>query len=147
MHYNIQEELKTQDNLYTQDPIFMVVEHRKIYYGTEEGFDDSEYDWVDIYESDLASEEEVERLKDISKKLLGNPEYLCEDDFDFYESFEKRYYIEEEFYIMPFLTKKGAQEFIDINKNKYRGKLSIFVESAYRNPEWRLIREKFLNNE
>lgn len=129
----IQHELKTQDNRITSDPIFLVQEKERIYGIDTDFLDDDKIIW---YHCDgvEADEDEKASLDDLE-----------ESGKDIDDCWDKVGYIEKYRTIQTFFTEKAAQNFIDRNKHRYEGKLSIYVESLYRNPEMRLIRDFILS--
>lgn len=129
----IQHELKTQDNRITSDPIFLVQERKRIY-GMDTNFlDDDQIIW---YHCDGVEADEDEKV------FLDD---LDESGGDIDDCWDKVGYIEEDKTVQSFFTEKAAQDFIDRNKHRYEGKPSIYVESLYRNPEMRLIRDFILS--
>jgi len=122
----IQNELKTQDNRSTADPIFLVQEKERVYgmdteYAPETCYYDSE-NYCEI------SEEEYEALDG-----EGSVDYI-----GFFDQWR---------IIQPFFTEKAAQQYIDGNYYRHKGELRIYADSLYRNSEMKMIRDYILNLE
>ena len=129
----IQKELKSQDNRCTSDPIFLVQEKERIY-GMDEDYSD-EYVWYDPYNDCEADLEEEQKLNDDSR-LYEEIDYDC---------WQLIPYLDKQMTVQSFFTEKAAQEYIDRNSHRHSGKLSIYVDSLYRNSEMRMIRDFILN--
>ena len=117
----------TEDNRATAHPIFVVRQYRRIH-GMDPNYGEDNYEWVHTqdHEFSLPSDGALE-------------EYLDSEDGDITE-FEKVYYLDIEVNVQPFFTEKAAQRYINSNKHNLT-KPYIYVECAYRNYEWQLIRE------
>lgn len=125
------ENLKTQDSRMTNLPIFFVQVKNRVW-GVEE-LASTGYVWVD------EDWEEVEDEKLIQNLEEGNPDY-----HQIYESYNQSYYRDEWINKQPFFTEAAAKEYIRINGHNLC-EPRIYVESGYRNAEWELIRQYFLN--
>jgi hypothetical protein len=130
----IQQELKTQDNRFTCDPIFLVEEQQRVY-GMDSAYVDN-YVWYDAENHCEADEEE-------SQKLEKQDEEGVETDY----AWEKYYYFDQWKTVQFFFTEKAAQEYIDGQSHRHSGKLRIYVDSLYRNHEMKMIRDYILNLE
>lgn len=135
--FAIAENLRTQDNAITADPIFMVQRLERTYgfdpayceewmlrdnEGTEYQSKEVKHDW-DAWDWDDISHEEFKARHGVRPGDL-----------------EKVYFRETWTNVMPCFTRAGAEAYLKINGHNL-GKTRIYVESAYRNREWILIRE------
>ena len=146
-------EIHTQDNACTHEPIYMVQRHRRTY-----GFDPS-YSDKPVYINEDGDEVTIDP-KDPDAYRCTNEEHCnepvsaedmeeeccshCGVSFDrgnwcltrtaYQDTWEN---------VMPFFTRKGAEEYLRINGHNLEGKEKprIYVESAYRNAEWIAIRK------
>lgn len=128
----ISHNLHTQDNRITETPIFVVQQKRRIY-GFEEGYT---YDsvWVD-QDGECADDKAAElEAADIAGEFPRN-----EDD----EDYRRVWYRDEWVFVQPFFTEQGAKDYIAINGHNLR-EPRIYVESGYRNEEWRIVREHLM---
>jgi hypothetical protein len=117
----LSEELKTQDNACTADPLYCVQQKRRIY-----GID-AEYCDLSFYslrkDPDCKFETRDDALAELAK------EGFSEDDFD--EKFDTVGYIEIWEFVTAHLTRKAAQLYIDQNSHNLRLP-RIYVSSQYR---------------
>lgn len=133
-------EIRTQDNACTADPIFMVQE-RVITYGMDPEYaDDHQIVWLDVN----AEYEECEpKLSRRLEKL-----YCYSWDATVGKKLKERYQrtakAEHWQHVQPFLTKAAAEDWIKRNSHNYTKGLRVYVESAYRNAEWKLMRQAIL---
>jgi len=69
-----------------------------------------------------------------------------EDWCDENENYVKTAYQDTWENVQPFFTRKGAEEYLRINGHNLQGKEPprIYVESAFRNAEWQMIRQKLM---
>jgi hypothetical protein len=110
--------ISEEDNLATQDPIFVVKEK-----AIEAGIDpDYHYDgtvWFDEGRGEEADGETAGMLDLIPESEIPS-------------RYEKRYYREVDRWVQPMLTREAAENYIIQNAHNLR-KPFIYVESAYRN--------------
>lgn len=125
----IAQELLTQDNAITADPIFMVQEQVRVY-GIDTDFDPT-IAW--LYEDDSVevSEEEAGALEVLYRKSGSEP-----------NGYRRVGYHQDWHNRQPFFTRAAAERYIRSNGHNHSGPLRIYVESAYRNPEWRSVRAR-----
>lgn len=128
---SIGENLRTQDNRITSDPIFLV--QRKV---RQTGIDPDYCDkvlWLDENWEEVSPEKHAE-LEEGWKYGLDDP-----------EGFVRTGYIDRWDYVQPFFTEVAAQDFITRNGHRYDlDELRIYVDSAYRNLEWQAVREHLM---
>lgn len=128
----IKSELKTQNNCYTADPIFLVQEQERIY-GMDPEYAE-EYIWYDVENCEEASDEEVAELDRLDDELERIPSRWI-----------KSYYFDKWMTVQSFFTKKAAQEYVDTRYYRHTGKLRVYVDSLYNNPEMKAVRDFILN--
>lgn len=129
MPTNIKEiarELATQDNLMTDQPIWLVQQRRRV-----SGLDDSvgdSYEWVAEDGLEPADEEE-------SKK--------CEDHFEEtgeeLEGFTRNYYLDIWDFVTACFTKAGCEAYIAANGHNLKSP-RIYADGSYRNAEYQAVR-------
>ncbi len=122
-----------EDNAYTADPIFLVQERV-----LESGYDPD-------FGGDVAwfhSEGEVVFRKEAPERFarFEAEDFSGEDDGDQDDWTRTGYQYRWEF-VQPFLTRAAADLYCKTQHHRHRGKLRVYVESAYRNWEWQLVRE------
>ena len=147
---NLQKELKTQDNQYTKDPIFVVVHTYKKFISDDEFDGNDGYTWVsqiDHYEvEDQSSVERLDAYHDEYEwSRPSSAEPVDEEEAEWLNEHKKFYYINVNENLETFLTYKAASEYIDNRQSSYDGRLFISCESAYRNPELRQLRQYILD--
>ncbi len=134
------EQVRTQDNAITADPIFYVQRSRRIY-GVDSTYTDNTV-WIEDCEE--VTEEHSKKLDewedtgkwDDPEGEYCNPKKCTRTGyFDIWEN------------VQPFFTRAGAEHYIKINGHNIFGPHPprIYVDSAYRNAEWRAMRNLLLN--
>lgn len=114
----IAQNLKTQDNRGTSNPMFCVQEKKRIV-GLDAAYA-TETVWIDMESGDT---EEVE------------PETPGAEEFGVFEYWET---------VMVTFTKEGCEEYLRQNGHNHRGETRIYVESFNRCPEMIAIRDFLL---
>jgi hypothetical protein len=133
----IAREVQTQDNSWhiTSYPIYLV--ERKVRdYGLDPAYCD-EYVWLD--DSGDCNELEPEEDAELIKKLDEWDDSIDGMPIE-YRSYTKAYYRDRWEFVTLFFTEKGAREFMERNKHRYdEGEIRLYVDSAYRNEELKVI--------
>jgi len=124
----IKELLLTQDNRITADPIFAVQQRKRIY-GFDSDYSDY-YVWIN-HSDEEADEETAKELDDLS-----DWEY---SDKAAEENWTKLYYQDHWEFVTACFTEQACKDYIARNAHNL-GPTRIYVYSAYKNEEWRLIR-------
>lgn len=131
----IAENLRTQDNRITDNPIFMVQVKVKELGDPDNG--DPHY-WLD---------RSCDRVDEEKSAELDDAEYQDHHkDGSTTKGYHKVYYREVYQNHQPFFTEAGANEYIRINGHNLR-EPRVYVEGGWRNEEWRLIREHLMAQE
>lgn len=123
---SIGENLRTQDNRITAEPIFLVQQKVR-----QTGIDNDYADhalWLDEDWNEIEDKDEIARL-----------ETEWQDTFEAPEGFTRTGYVDRWDFLQPFFTEAAAKRFIEGNAHRY-DELRIYVDSAYRNVEWQAIR-------
>jgi len=118
----IAHELAKQDNACTSHPMFLVQEQVRDYgydprWGQSTCYLDEDGDEIDV-------------------SAHENPE----DD----ETLTETGYVDRWEYVTACFTRVAAQEYVDTQQHRHRGQLRVYVDSAYRNPEWQTLRAHLL---
>ena len=119
------ENIRTQDNAITSDPIFCVQTLRREYGYDSDYTDDSV--WCDMCNDNVYATEEEEAL-------LEEETHPRQGDFrrvGYKDAWEN---------VQPFFTRAGAERYIEENAHNLK-QPRIYVDSAYRNREWQAVRE------
>lgn len=122
-------EIRTQDNASTAHPIFVVQSRHRIY-----GMDPSWGGDVVWLRQDETVEADAEESIELSERQEREGEV---DDWDLVG------YIDTWINVQPFFSRAGAEEYIFRNAHRLTDP-RVYVESAYRNPEWQAVREFLL---
>jgi hypothetical protein len=125
----IGENLRTQDNLATDKPLFIVQEKREIY--TDNA--DDEYHWVDSDFDDV----------DLKTARMLDRYYLKHGTEK--EGFSKSHYKTVWEFVTACFTQKGCEDYIAVNGHNLKSP-RIYVASAYRNTEWNAVRDYLLTH-
>jgi len=138
---NISKEMHTQDNRITADPIFCVYEKDlrilPVGYGRTSGWFDNEGSL--LTEADI--KDVISEYKDDhSDSVLKDEDILLELE---YQQFDYDI-IDTPVSGQVYLTEKSAQKHIDRNHYHYKQPF-VYVDSAWRNNEWQMIREILLS--
>lgn len=126
----LREELRTQDNAITADPLFVVFQQQRVY-GVGDDYTD-DFEWVEVDDhSCVADEDEAKRLDALHKD--GRPTIL--DGFEYlrigYKTVPR--------FVTACFTRKGAEAYVARNGHNLT-KPYIYVESLYRNAEMIALR-------
>jgi hypothetical protein len=119
-------DLQTQDNDCTEDPIYMVQQLMRIVGMDEQWADSSDIVWLDADGEVDVDEAEVLELE--YQRSYEEP-----------DGYTRVAYTDIWVNVQPFLTNVGAQAYIVANKHNLRNP-RIYTDSARRNPEWKAIR-------
>jgi hypothetical protein len=123
-----------QDNASTAHPIFVVQQRRRVY-----GFDPDYTDGANVVWLDACNDcaeiggEEAAALEAAYQVTCEVPPEYC-----------RTCYADQHEFVQPFLTRVGAEAFIAANAHRLTDP-RIYVDSAYRNPEWQMIRWLLIN--
>jgi hypothetical protein len=110
-----------------------LVERKVRDYGLDEAYCD-EYVWLD----DSGDYNEIKDEKII--QLLDEADNYMRELPGEYKDYTKVYYKDRWEFITLFFTEKGAREFMERNKHRYdEGEIRLYVDSAYRNEELKVI--------
>lgn len=123
------QELKTQNNAWTQNPLYIVYDWEKVPTSSDYA-DDSQWREIDgecFYDSE---EECIEALKENYDDETYEPEEG--------EDYEQVYYLKKRVYVATFFTRKAAEQFIKVNEYHWH-EPHIYVESMWRNYEFQGI--------
>lgn len=150
----------TQDHLSTEAPVYAVYSKQEIC--VDGDFDHDKMIYIksgdDSY-TELSPEEfeELEAAYDIAMayhydtsitKKIDNPIPKCpvdeESDFDPCD-WEPRYIKLVDRFEQAFFIRENAQRFLENQSHNLSEKSYIYVESAYRNPEWQQIRKLLID--
>ena len=140
----LEKELQTQDNLATQDPLYVVYDWERFW------SNDTEWDsfmWVCEDGGEWTEEELVKELNSLGEDFPYEEGGYFNDAFESLvkaKGYTKRYFKEVRRFISAFFTRKSAQDFIDTNHYHWN-KPHIYVNSLWRNYEMQDIRNYFLN--
>lgn len=149
----------TQSSLSTESPIYLVYSKRPIVVNEDYGYDEVVYTRGD-YELDSKEFEKLEDQYALAQEELYNRTTDCghdpltnkfpEDPFDEGETFNPsdwdRLCIKMiDCFEQAFFIRKNAEDFIESQSHRLGDGAYIYVESAYRNPEWQQIRELLID--
>ena len=152
----------TQDHLSTSDPVFCVYSKQEIYVDGEGEYDkmilikngDPDYQELSPKEFEELESEYYNATDYRSMSFDGNGEQIIsempkdpfdeESDFD-PDDWEPRYIKYVDRFEQAFFIRENAQNFLDGQRHNLGEKAFIFVESAWRNPEWQQIRELLID--
>lgn len=136
----IQERLRTQDNYSTSWPLYCVMETKEIW-GMEEDFDDNGARWAYIDDGEVKDTKIIAALNSLWSEVADD-DYSVEvidDGGDersvSLEQFRRFYFVTKDFVVQTFFTEIAAKDYIEKNSHRHSGKLSMYVDSAYRNTE------------
>lgn len=149
----------TQDHLSTSDPLYVVYSKRPIVVNEAYDYDEVVYMRED-YELDEKEFNKLEGQYNLAfEEQYGRTSYSSEtetthkfpdDPFDTGEKFDPddwdRLCIKMvDNFEQAFFIRENAENFLANQRHNLGEKSYIYVESAYRNPEWQQIRELLIN--
>lgn len=124
---DIAHNLRNQDNLYTSFPIYEVQEQQLIT-GIDTDYTDN-IGWFDTDSGSLADDDEAKELEAKFDETSEVPEGWIRGGYD--HRWEQ---------VASFFTQKAAEQYMATNSHRHEGELRMYVNSAYRNPEWKELR-------
>ena len=140
----LKKELLTQDNLGTENPFYIVFE-KKMQLVPKNHSD--EYIWLkedNVFNSDDEVKEYLLIDCEIPKEEVDKLDFEWDNELEIeYYKFRKEYYIELDIFNQAFLTRKGAEDYLNINSHNLR-KPYIYVWHMWRNEEMKAIRKYFM---
>lgn len=146
----IAKEIRTQDNMITANPIFILFELEKIP-TLEDYAENTEYAWIEGEYTPMGKtkEEVIKKCKEWDLDLPDNIADMNDYDFDSWiddmDFMYKHQYIEVKSYRQAFFTKKSLEEHLKANKHHYKNP-HISCVSLWRNPEMNAIRDALMEN-
>lgn len=137
----LHKELQTQDNAITANPIF-IVERADRQFGYDPSYTEN-IAWVDGEFPDIEVTEENDRV--LFRRLESGEAFLPGAEEHGREEFWVRTAYKDRWeHVQPFLTRRGAEEYIRDNAHNL-GRARIYVASGHRNHEWIFLRKLFLS--
>lgn len=130
--------LRTQDNLSTANPMFLVQQRERIF-GMDSEYSDSNV-WVNC-DHEKVDEDTAKRISAIVDSSIDSFVWPL-DDNDM--EYRRVYYKDQWEFVTAFFTQDAAQAYIDSNKHNLT-EPRIWVAGGYRNREWEIIRNLLLS--
>lgn len=124
--FKIGELLRTQDNRYTDQPLF-IVQQKRVITGIDTAYTD-QIAWVDS-DSQLTSGEEFDKLEAAYQETCDEP-----------DGWTRTGYHEEWEFVTACFTEQGCKDYLSINSHNLK-EPRIYADGSYRNAEYRLIRD------
>jgi hypothetical protein len=122
------EQMRTQDNACTADPIFIVYERERIY-GMDPEYSEDVV-WINAHDYFEADEKKTKALNRYWSKHYQN-----------HRNWTRTAYIDRDRFDQAFFTRRAAEEYIQRNSHNLK-KPHIYVEHIdRRNPEMRAVRD------
>ena len=131
------DKLRTQDNACTAEPLFVVYEAERIY-GLDLDYA-SDCCWLRPIEHDGGEETDPEVIAQLDALLDAGDDTIIDG-----AEYTRTGYVDRDRFVTLCFTRDGAEDFIARNKHRHRGALRIDVDSAYRNPELKAIRNHLM---
>lgn len=128
----IKENLLTQDNRITDQPLFLV-QQKIIDWGFDSQYCD-DYIWVDK-EGNEACDEKSAQLEEDDEYCLGYE--------DVREGWEKVWIKPRWEFVQPFFTEKAARDYMEGNAHRLN-EPRIYAETSYRNEEFQTVRKAIM---
>lgn len=137
----IAEQLRTQDNLATAEPIFYVKDKERVY-GMDPDGDEAKRAWVLIEDATVEADEVLSKELDEWYRSIAWGHHGSDKGYS--KTWRPLYYVERDVVVQPFFTRAGAERYIEENKHNLRRPF-IYVDAAVRNSEWQEARRMFAN--
>lgn len=144
---DLRNELNTQNNLATGNPLFIVEEEKRIYGMDGYLIDDLDYIWV--YSNDSEYQFEPEEIFDEIRRDCENRDEheilnLFDNEIEPEEwGYEQWFYVTEMIFVSAHLTNRAAVRYINGNRHNMR-KPRVYVTSQYRCHEWNMVRKHLM---
>ncbi len=120
-------EMQHQNNAYTSYPIY-AVEERRMVTGIDTEYTE-QIGWFDDDSGSLTEGDEAMLLEAAYQETGEIPENWHRTGYDY--RWEQ---------VAAFFTRKAAEDFIERQSHNHRMGLRVYVDSGYRNPEWKELR-------
>ena len=121
-------EVLWQDNACTKDPVFVVREEVRVY-GFDPTFGGGSV-WLDVGDADM-TEASAEEAAELDRKL---------SELEDTGTWQRTGYQDRPEVVQTFLTRRAAEDYVARSHHRHRGKLHVYVDSAHRNVELRVLR-------
>ena len=122
-------ELKKQDNADTAEPVYLVMERKRLYGVAPEFYEDA---GLAVYRDEITLHEGEEGYEEAVNDMTL--------DGDGYQI----HWISQDIPVAFFLTRTAAQEYIDTQSYRHRYELFVWVDSAVRNFEIKTLRKTIM---
>lgn len=133
----IGEQLRTQDNLATSEPLF-IVEQKRRDYGFSSNWSDSPVVWLDEEGNEHALDsEEGKKLEKLLREAASFEEVP--------KGWTRTHYKDRWEFVTACFTRKGCEDYIAANGHNLKSP-RIYVASAHRNAEWNAVRGYLLTH-
>jgi hypothetical protein len=127
-------ELKTQDNAFTADPVF-IVQRRVRDFGIEIDYREVTA-WIDCEGTVVTKKDDPERFEEFEECAEGYDQF---DDADG-TGWLRTGYRERWEFVQAFLTRRAAEEFRVEMAHRIGTETRVYTESAFANYEWKFLR-------
>lgn len=142
------EELRTQDNRITAEPLFCVQTKRKVW--TSDEFDYDGFEYYDTSACEFCDEDDiVAYLEELRQEAIENGTYDSDsDDYEFDPEYPQDPFVQA-FYKVHYetvtvhFTEKAANSYMESNRHNLNDP-RVYVTSQYRAREWNRVREILL---
>lgn len=132
---DIRRQLHEQDDAFTAHAIHLVQEQEQIF-----GIETESAEKTAWYE--VGDDYEVVKDSELDKKLDALFDETLEDQIEFDgATYRLIGSVTRWRYVQPFLTRQAAMAYCETQSHRHKGELRVFVDSAHRNPEWRMLRQ------
>jgi hypothetical protein len=140
----IAQDMSTQDNDGTAEPMF-VVQTRKRIFGMESDYGTA-YAWIsDDDEPTEACAETVAKLEALFKESCDDTITIPDaDDPESETTYERIWYVDEWEFVTCCFTRTAAEEFVARNGHRFASELRVWTDSFHRNPEMIAVRDHLL---
>lgn len=131
----LREELRTQDNACTAEPMFVVFLEERVY-GVSPDYPTDGYTWIGEDDSTVTADEDEAK---VLEKLLNEDRELSIGGV----TFKRSWYKIVPCFATACFTRKGAEEYITRHCHRLTNP-DIYVESMYRNAEMTALRNHLM---
>lgn len=130
----IAEDVRTQDNRITANPIFIVQQKRRITGLDPQYADSDKIVWIEDGYGEVKDPDEIKRLDAEYEKTYTEPDgYTRSGYLDIWE------------FVTACFTENGCEDYLRQNGHNLR-EPRIYVEGGHRNDEWQTLRRFLLNH-
>ncbi len=126
--------ISNQDNLCTDQPLF-IVEEKEFIYGMAEDYSE-DYHWINQADvCAIATDKQSHTLDKLNERRFSDGEL---------GDWRKVYYKAVWVFVTACFTRNGCKAYINSNRHNHQGELRIYAQGSFRNEEYQTVRNALI---